>query len=367
MNMTIFSKLSTIALSTFILAAAGISDADACTGIKLVAKDGSNVHGRTLEFGIKVDTSAVVIPRGYAFLSTTPNGKGLEYTSKYGVVGSIAFDNLAVMDGMNEKGLYVGTFYFPGFAEYAKITPENQSKALSPIEFPNWIVTQFATVEEVKQALSNVFIAPTVVKAWGNEPAPFHYLVFDKSGKGLVIEPIGGKLVTYDNPLGTFTNSPTFDWHMTNLRNYINLRTNNVPPLKVANMVLTPFGQGSGMVGLPGDFTPPSRFVRAAIFSYTAIPSDNAEKAVYQAFHILNQFDIPIGLAKDVTDGIVHTDYTIVTAVCDPQALMYYFRTYDDQAIRSVDIKKFDLNAKAVKKAAVTGFQKAVDISADLK
>ena len=191
---------------------------DACTGIKLIAKDGSIVHGRTLEFGLPIESSIAVIPRGIQFVGTTPMGPGLSYTVKYATVGAVLFGDMAVLDGINEKGLAVGTFFFPGFAEYASITDENQAQALSPSEFPHWIVTQFASVDEVKKALTNVFIAPTLVRGWGNQPPPFHYIVYDLSGKCLVIEPLNGQLTTYDNPLGVFTNSPTFDWHLTHLR-----------------------------------------------------------------------------------------------------------------------------------------------------
>ncbi|HEV8053129.1 MAG TPA: choloylglycine hydrolase family protein [Parachlamydiaceae bacterium] len=343
-----------------------LTQAEACTGIKLVAKDGSLVHGRTLEFGIKVDASAAVIPRGYAFKAATPNGSGLEYTSKYGAVGAIAFGEPALLDGLNEKGLAVGTFYFPGFAGYTQINSENQSKALSPVDFPNWLLTQFATVDEVKAALQNIVIVPTVSKGWGTAPAPFHYIVFDKAGKGLVIEPIDGKLVTYDNQLGTFTNSPTFDWHMTNLRNYLNLTTFNAKPLKLNGVALAPFGQGSGMVGMPGDFTPPSRFVRAAIFSTTALPSENANEAIFQLFHILNQFDIPVGVAQSKEGDVVYTDSTQMTCARDPQSLKYYFRSYSDQGIKFVDLNKFDLNANEIKAVKISGDTISTDVSSQL-
>ncbi len=351
----------------FAACAASVANLDGCTGLKLAAKDGSVVHGRTLEFGVEVDISCVVVPRGYSFAGTTPLGKGLSYTSKYACVGAMAFDVPALLDGMNEKGLSVGTFYFPTFAGYTEITSENQSRALSSVEFPNWIVTQFATIDEVKQALSSVVIAPTVTKAWGPQAAPFHYIVYEKSGKCLVMEPIDGKLVTYDNELGTFTNSPTFDWHMTNLRNYINLTPFNAKPVTLNGVTLEPFGQGSGMVGMPGDFTPPSRFVRAAIFSTTAMPSENSEEAVFQLFHILNQFDIPVGVARAKEGGVVYSDQTQLTCARDPESLKYYFRSYNDQTIQVIDLNRFDPNAKAIKSYHVTGESKAKDISALLK
>ncbi len=343
------------------------SHSEACTGIKLKTKDNKAVHGRTFEFGIKVDTSVAVTPKGYAFTGTTPLGDGMSYQSKYAAVGSICFDNLAIMDGMNEAGLSIGTFYFPGYAGYTPTTTENQASSLSPIDFSNWILTQFGTLEEVKSALQSVFIAPTVIQGWGKTPPPFHYIVYDKSGNSLVIEPMEGKLNVFDNPLGILTNSPNFEWHMTNLRNYINLKPDNVAPLKIGKLVLAPFGQGSGMVGLPGDFTPPSRFVRAAVYSVTANPVNTVNESVFQAFHILNQFDIPLGTVRQENDGTVHSDYTLATVVHDPHNLKYYFRTYEDQTIRVADLKAFDTGAKEIKKVSTSGRQPYVDVSKELK
>ncbi len=340
---------------------------EACTGIKLIADDGSTVHGRTLEFGIPIDLSIAVVPRGYSFISTTPNGPGLRYKSKYAALGSIAFSRLAILDGMNEKGLSVGTFYFPGFAGYSQITRDTQLRALSPVEFPNWILTQFATVDELKEALQDVVIAPTVSEEWGPTPPPFHYIVFDKEGRCLVIEPLGGFLATYDNELGVLTNSPTFDWHLINLRNYIHLSPYNATPVSINGLTFKQLGSGSGMVGLPGDFTPPSRFIRAAIFSAAATPSPNAHDSIFQIFHILNQFDIPVGTAIEKIDDTTHSSQTLVTCARDPQSLKYYFKTYDNQNIKMVDLTDFDYNVSDVKLLPITGRGQAQDISRDLK
>lgn len=340
---------------------------NACTGIKLVAKDGSIVHGRTEEFGLKIPTTIIVVPRGYGFTGTTPRGPGLFYKAKYAFVGAVGFDPLAILDGMNERGLAVGTFYFPTFASYAEVTPDNQARALSPVEFPNWILTQFASLDELKASLSTVVIVPTISEGWGSEPPPFHYVVYDKKGNSLVIEPIQGKLLTYDNSLGVITNAPSFDWHMINLRNYINLKIQEVQPVHVGGLVFAPLGQGAGLLGLPGDFTPPSRFVRATIYSTTAIPSENAEQAVFQAFHILNQFDIPLGVDRREDHGIIHSDYTMATCVKDPQSLRYYYKTYDDQTIRYIDLNQCNLKAKTIKTVDTAGFQKAVDMTSVLK
>lgn len=365
--MSRFSKAISCAMAIFCCCMTSTSMLDACTGIKLVAKDGAIVHGRTLEFGRKIEMSVAFIPRGYAFKGTTPKGEGLSYTAKYAALGGIAFNAPSILDGINEKGLSIGVFYFPGFAGYTDTTSENQSKSLSPLEFGNWVLTQFASVDEVKAALKDVVISPTVDNHWGTAPPPFHYIVIDKKGNGLVIEPINGELKTYENKLGVFTNSPTFDWHMTNLRNYINLKAVNTPPLVIDGVEFASFGQGAGLVGLPGDFTPPSRFVRAAIFEVAGIPVENAEKAVFQAFHILNQFDIPVGAVREVIDGVTYTDFTMFTSVRDPQALKYYFKDYENSAIRVVDFSKFDPNGKKILSTEIGGKQVVTDITKELK
>lgn len=350
--------------------------AEACTGIMLRNADGTIVHGRTVEFGVKIDINIVAVPRGVEFRGRAPGGEGLQYTSKYAAVGAITFKDVAVADGLNEAGLAAGAFYFPGFAQYTEITPQNRGKALSPTEFTNWVLTQFATVAEVRSAIEagQAVVAPTVLEGWGPELPPFHYVIYDKSGASIVVEPVGGALKIHDNPLGVVTNSPTFDWHMINLRNYVALRPLNVPAIKVGPLELKPLGQGSGMIGIPGDFTPPSRFVRAAVYSATAVPSPNSDQGTTQVLHILNYFDIPIGVAAERHDGRVGYDYTMFTVARDPNSLRYYWKTYDDQTIRMIDIGALRLGdpslaiggAPKIRFLGTTTTQPIVDMSSHL-
>ena len=340
----------------------------ACTGIAMQSLDRAAVNGRTLEFGIDLDTSVAVIPRNIVFTAETPLGNGMSYTSKYGAVGIYCFDKIILMDGLNEKGLSVGAFYFPGYASYAKTTRWNKSKALSPLDFTNWVLTQFATTDEVEKALASVIITDTVFKDWGGGmPPPMHYIVYDKSGRSIVIEPLEGKLKVYENKIGVITNSPSFDWHLTNLNNYINLTPFNVTKGSIKALALHPFGQGSGMKGLPGDFTPPSRFVRASFFSKSASPAKNSREAVKETFHVLNQFDIPKGVVRGEDQGKTSFDYTMLTSVKDSLTLEYFYRTYNDQAIKSVNLKKFDLDAKEIKTLKTSGEQKIYDVTSTLR
>lgn len=355
-------------IAVFLGSVALISAAQACTGIQLKTKQGKFVNGRTIEFGEKIAMNVLVIPRNFTFTGTLhDNSKGLTYRSKYAAVGVGPIDEDIIADGLNEAGLSAGAFYLPGYAEYSTITPQNRNQAVSPFEFVNWLLSQFATVKEVKQNLKNIVIAPTAFKAWGITP-PLHYVVYDKSGNSIVIEPIGGRLVVYDNPLGVITNSPTFDWHITNLQNYINLSTLNSPPVHIDGLTLQQFSQGSGLHGLPGDFTSPSRFVRAAIFSAAATPAPSTEAAIAQTFHILNQFDIPLGAVRSIDSktGQTHFDYTMLTSVKDPQNSRYYFKTYDNQNIRFVELKQFDLTAKKIRKTGTESTQLFINISSQL-
>ena len=347
---------------------AAASTASACTGIMLKTADGSIVHGRTLEFGMFIDTSVVLVPRGYAFTGQTPLGPGKQWTAKCAAVGAIAFDDLAILDGMNEKGLAVGAFYFPTFADYTPTTPENRASSMSMADFPNWLLTSFSTVAEVRAAVEAQRGDRRADAAQGLAAgaAALPLCRLRQDGRSIAIEPIGGKLKVFDNPLGVMTNSPSFDWHMTNLRNYIALN-----PQRAAHddtdTTFRQLGQGSGMLGLPGDFSPPSRFVRAAVFSATAIPEKTAERGIYQVFHILNNFAIPVGVAREEHDGVVNTDYTMLTVARDPQALKYYWKSYEDQTIRIVDMNALDLDAKSVVKLSTKGEQTAVDDSKEMK
>ncbi len=347
--------LAGIACALFLLAH---SPAEACTGIRLTAEDGSVIHARTLEFAVDIDSDVIVVPRGYSRIGSTPDGKdGLKWKSKYASVGANGVEMPFIFDGFNEKGLAIGLFYFPGTAKYMDYQATDAGKTIAPWEIGSWILENFATVEEVKENAAKIVVPEVVFEAWGFTP-PVHYVVHDASGKSIVIEYVGGKLNIHDDPLGVLTNSPAFDWHMTNLRNYVNFSLVNVSPVQLGPVTLTPLGQGSGMLGLPGDFTPPSRFIRAAAFSQSVLPSKTGRDAVIEAFHILNNFDIPKGAARDHEKdehGNILADYTLWTSASDLKARQFFFRTYANSRIRMVDLKKIDPEAKEIKTISMKG------------
>lgn len=316
----------------------------ACTGISLESQDGAHTRGHTLEFAFPLQSNVIVVPAGKEFTATLPDGSnGISYRTRYNIVGANAVNKTLIVDGVNDQGLSIGLFYFPGYAKYATATKENASRALAPQDFGMWVLGNFTTVDEVKRAVKDIVMVPTPLPGLGSakgEVAPGHFFLRDKNGQSIAIEPVDGKLQVTDAPVGVMTNAPTYDWQMTNLDNYINLTTENVSTEKLGAVTLSQTGSGSGLLGLPGDFTPTSRFVRAAIFSQNAVPNANAEDAVFASFHILNQFDIPKGSMMNGSVGKPSPEITEWTMVHDLTNLRTYFRTYQDQSIRMVDMKE---------------------------
>lgn len=315
-----------------------------CTGIRLKSKNGAVVCGRTLEFGSDIQSKILMIPRKHTFSGiTSTGGQGLPWSSRYAVVGANMLNMTEIADGVNEKGLAAGLFYFPEYAQYQEVVAGDITKSIAPWQLVTWILTQCATIDEVKKELPNIKVGNVIYAPWKMVP-PIHVIVHDATGKSLVIEYLEGNLVMRDNPLGVITNSPSFDWHTTNLRNYVNLSALNVPKVALSDVAISSFGQGSGMLGLPGDFTPPSRFVRAVAFSQSVIELNDAHQARRTAFHILNLFDIPKGVVRQKEDRAIHYDYTQWTSVTDLNARRYYWRTYDNHRIYSVDLMSMDMD-----------------------
>jgi choloylglycine hydrolase len=329
-------KINALLLSAILLfSQAGFS----CTGIIIKTKNGVTIPARTMEFGFDVRSKLLVIPKGsnINFLSSVKDKVGYKMKAKYGFAGMNAVEKNIVVDGVNEAGLYLGCFYFNGDAQYEKLTSSNQSKAVSSEELGNYVLGSFATVEEVIEGLKEVSVVGSFIEVIQSE-APFHYAVTDATGRSVVIEYTKDGLQIHENTVNAVCNNPTYDWHLTNLRNYVNLTPNNRQAVNVNNEKIKGMGQGTGMLGLPGDYTSPSRFVRAAAFANTALPSANEEEGIFRAFHTLNAFDIPKGAIRDNATEDAHTDYTVWTSAVDTKNKMYYYKTYKNQAVKKLDL-----------------------------
>ncbi len=314
-----------------------------CTGIRLKAENKSIIYARTLEFGQETASNIIMIPREYELKSEA--SQGLSWRSRYAVVGANMLNITGVVDGVNEKGLAGGLFYFPGYAAYQKISADEMAQSIAPWELLTWILTTCETVDQVRTALPKIKVAEIVFKEWSIVP-PIHAIVHEAQGKSLMIEYIAGELVMRDNPLGVITNSPSFDWHMINMSNYINLSATNAAALKSNGLSFAPLGQGSGMLGLPGDFTPPSRFIRAAFFSQSAQDIKTEHEACKTAFRLLDLFNISVGLVRETQEGKNYYDYTQWTSAADLSNKRYYWHTYDNRQVQMVDLMQMNITGK---------------------
>lgn len=312
----------------------------ACTSFLLPTSDGGSIYGRTMEFAFPIDSDLIVIPRNYALAADVPDGK--TWKAKYAAVGMNAFGVTALADGMNEKGLTGGVLYFPDFAAYTDPADAKAENSLAPWDLLSWALTNFETVAEVKDALNSIAVVSVKQKEMGIVP-PLHYTLHDATGASIVIEPVDGKLKVHDNPIGVMTNSPPFDWHLTNLRNYVKLSPHNAKPVKILGAEVKPLGEGSGMLGIPGDTTPPSRFIRASAFVLSASPVASGPEGVRLAEHIVNNFDIPKGW---IDEPSTPPEYTQWSTIGDLKNKAYYIKTYNDPVLRGFALKDLDLDAK---------------------
>lgn len=339
-----------------------------CTSFKVQAKDKGVVVGRTMEFAIDLKSQPTVFPRNYKYQAVGPNGTaGLSWEGKYGIVGMDSYDQDGLSDGVNEVGLYCGALYLPGFTKYQDVPAGQESKAVSQlIDFVKYVLSTCATVGEVKEAVGKVYVwNMTAPQISGN--IELHFALHDASGGSIVVEYINGEPKIYDNPIGVLTNSPPFEWHMLNLGNYVNLTANNVPDVKMPDYDVKAIGQGSGLIGLPGDFTPPSRFVRAVAFSQSALESQTAEEGVIAAYHIVDSFDIVKGMVRGTQDGKEFLESTQWSAIIDLKNLQYYVRYYDRPVTLKIDLAKTNFETDKIVRLKANNEPWYVDITNDVK
>ncbi|EUJ48967.1 choloylglycine hydrolase family protein [Listeria fleischmannii] len=304
-----------------------------CTGISLFSKQGNPYWGRTQEFDLELEYAGLIMPRGASIQASL-----MEYEAKHSFVGmSIKGINM-IVDGVNDAGLAGGSFYFANVHRYV---PQSEIEAVGKLplageEFVTWALANCRNVEEVREkALSQVAISSDGGVL--GESMPQHYVFQDLSGKSIVVEPsIPGSFSIYDNSVGTFTNSPKFDWHMTNLENYVGLTKQIFPGRPIGKADVYSSGKGNGLHGIPGDFTPHSRFVRATFLNHFSDPVDS-DKAIELVFHVLDSFDIPKGVI--VTGDNHSVQYTQYTSAYDLEARALYVHMYDNRQVQMLTLE----------------------------
>jgi choloylglycine hydrolase len=318
---------------------------EACSVLKVTSQDGTIISARTMEFGNDVQPAVVVVPRGKEFVSPAPqNDTGISWINQYGYVGINIFgDETVVLDGLNEAGLACSGLWYEKDTQYQDITVDEADQALAHVFLCSWILGNFTTVGEVEEAITNIKVFGVEVPQMGMAP-PIHIAVYDKECGAIVIEYDQGQLHIYDNPLGIMTNAPNFPWMITNLRQYVGMSVSMAQPQDYAGVQLLPTGHGSGMFGLPGDITPPSRFVRMAVMTHFADPVPDAEGALNLAQHLIYSLDITKGLVvdEDSSGNIVSSESTQWVTFRDLTNKIFYFRTYDNFTLRMIDLNQLD-------------------------
>lgn len=334
-----------------------------CTDLVITSQDGAVINGRSLEFALPLQSQLSVNLRGKKHTSKAPgNTAGLVWTSQYGYLSIDVLGQGIMTDGLNEKGLSVGVLWFPG-AEYPHTSKSTGQRSLVLQDLGSWILGRFSSVAEVKEALSEVDIWAEPVPSLGIPP--IHLAVHDARGNHLVIEFLNGHVSVTENPNGIMTNFPEIEWQLINLRNYINLTPLNASPMTLGNLNLEPTGQGTGLHGLPGDWTSPSRFVRASLMKAFVIPVPTASLAVNLMEHLLNTFDIPLGVVRGSSDpaSFEQTQWIVIK---DLKNKILYYRTYEDLTLRYIDLKKLDFSSGRESSLPMTTTPQPIEMTAKL-
>lgn len=223
-------------------------------------------------------------------------------------------------------GLMGSNNFLPNYASFSReVVPEKIN--MTTANAFDFFLTRCKDVEEVKERAKEIVLLECGESEEDVSDSK-HFFFMDAKGETVVLEPKDGFLVQFDNPYGVLTNSPEFHWHVINLKNYLSLRAENIEKTTYNNKDVSKLGEGTGMLGIPGDFTPPSRFVRAAYFVSNTPKDLSRKEAILQAFRILSQFDIPVGAIVNSGEG--HQDQTLYTSVMDTKERDYFIKCHDN-------------------------------------
>lgn len=318
-----------------------------CTAATYCTKD--HYFGRTLDYEVSYGESLVITPRNFPFVfrHTAP----MEH--HYAIIGmaTVAGDYPLYYEATNEKGLSMAGLNFPGNADYKPLAAGKENVAT--FELIPWLLGQCATVAEAKVHLAEINLANTPFSEMF-PVSPLHWILADRN-EAITIESVKSGLQIYENPVGILTNNPPFDYQMTNLSNYLHLSTEQPENHFAPELGLAPYSRGMGMLGMPGDLSSASRFVRAAFTKLHSISGDTESESISQFFHILG--------AVAQQRGCVHMgdgkyEITIYTSCCNTDRGIYYYTTYENSQITGVDMHRENLEGeKLIAYPLVTGQQ----------
>ena len=242
-------------------------------------------------------------------------------------------------DATNEKGLSMAGLNFPGNADYKPLAEGKDNVAT--FELIPWLLGQCATVEEAKAYLARMNLANT---PFGPQfpVSPLHWIIADRDC-AITVESVREGIRIYDNPVGVLTNNPPFDYQMTNLTNYMSLTTEPPENHFSDQLDLTPYSRGMGMLGMPGDLSSASRFVRVAFTKLHSVSGTSESESISQFFHILGSVAQQRGC---VHMGEGKYEITIYTSCCNTDRGIYYYTTYENSQITGVDLHRENLDGQ---------------------
>ncbi|MCD2493121.1 choloylglycine hydrolase family protein [Lacrimispora sp. NSJ-141] len=306
-----------------------------CTAMTIQTIHGDTFFGRTMDFSYLLDPELYIVPKGYRW-NTMLNTH--QFRNPYSFIGiGQDISPITFADGVNDMGFAAAALYFPGYAQYDAPDSDDSSKIpVAAVELLSLLLGSCASVEHAVSLLDTIRIIG-VADSITHSVAPLHWLIADQNGRCVVIEKVAAGLRLYDDSIGVLSNSPDFPWHMANLRNYMNITASQQDEAHWNSVSLTPFGQGAGTFGLPGDYTPPSRFVRTAYHKSHAFTPTGDKEAVLSCFHIMESVSIPKGSV--MTDRGA-PDYTQYTAFMNLTSKKYFFRTYANSQITTASLDK---------------------------
>ena len=298
-----------------------------CTAISFNSTD--HYFGRNLDLERSYDESIVVTPRRFRFdFRKTP---ALE--KHYAIIGMAFVEDSFPLyyEATNEKGLSAAGLNFPGYADYKPVAQGKDN--IAPFEFIPWILGQCADIREVREKLVYLNLAKIDFKP--ELPlTPLHWIIADRNGS-ITVESTKEGLKICDNPVGVLTNSPPFDFHMTYLCGFMSLHEGAASNRLSPEIPLKNYSLGLGAFGLPGDFSSASRFVKATFVKLNSSTGVNERENVSHFFHILGSVSMPKGCVL-VRDG--EYEYTRYSSCCNTDKGIYYYTTYEDSSVRSVNM-----------------------------
>ncbi len=308
-----------------------------CTAVTYRTKD--FYFGRTLDYECAFGEAVTVTPRNFSLHFRSMAAP----ESHYAIIGMahVADGYPLYYDGVNEKGLCMAGLNFVGNAHFGEKAEKKDNVAT--FEFIPWILSQCATVAEARKLLARINLTNEAFSP-SLPPAQLHWIIADRS-EAITVESLRDSLRVYENPVGVLTNNPPFDKQLFNLNNYLHLSPKTPENRFSDKLALQPYSRGMGALGLPGDLSSQSRFVRAAFVKMNSVSGTSEEESVSQFFHILGAVDQQRGCCQ-VGEG--EYEITIYSSCCNADKGIYYYTTYENHRISAVDMHRCDLDGSTL-------------------